>query len=102
MNVLQALEITMKRKRYSPEQIVKKLRKADRLLADGGSVAEAIVAIEVSQPTYHRWRKEYGSMNQSEARKMKELQKENARLKKIVAEQALDNAMLKEIAEGGW
>jgi putative transposase len=92
----------MKRKTHSPEQIVKKLRKADRLLAEGRSVAEAIVAIEVSQPTYNRWRKEYGSMTQTEAKKLKELQKENARLKKLVAEQALDNMVLKEIAEGNW
>jgi putative transposase len=108
MHVLQVLEIMMKRKTHSPAQIVPKLTKADRLLADGRSVAEPIAELEVSQPTYHRCRKQYGSMTQSEAKKLKELKelkelkKENARLKRIVADQALDIVVLKEISEGGW
>ena len=92
----------MKRKTHSPEAIVKKLRNADQLLAQGKSVAEVIVALEVSQPTYHRWRKQYGSMTRSEAKRLRELEKENARLKRLVADQALDISMLKEIAEGKW
>ena len=63
----------MKRKTHSPEAIVKKLRNADQLLAQGKSVAEVIVALEVSQPTYHRWRKQYGSMTRSEAKRLREL-----------------------------
>lgn len=92
----------MKRKKHSPEQIVKKLRKGDQLLAAGKSVAEVIVELEISQPTYHRWRKQYGSMSRSEARELQLLKKENDKLKRIVADQALDIAGLKELAEGNW
>lgn len=92
----------MKRKKHSPEQIVKKLRKGDQLLAAGKSVAEVIVELEISQPTYHRWRKQYGSMTRREARELQLLKKENDKLKRIVADQALDIAGLKELAEGNW
>jgi transposase-like protein len=86
-----------KRRRYSPEQIITKLREVEVLLSQGKTVAQASKAIEVSEQTYYRWRKEYGGMNVSQAKQLKELEKENARLKKLVADLSLDNAILKEV-----
>jgi putative transposase len=88
-----------KRRRYSPEQIITKLREVEVLLSQGKTVAQASKAIEVSEQTYYRWRKEYGGMNVSQAKQLKELEKENARLKKLVADLSLDNAILKEVLE---
>jgi transposase-like protein len=85
-------------KRHSPEQIVRKLRQADERLASGASLPEIVRELEISEATYHRWRNRYGGMNLSETKRLKELQKENARLKKIVADQALDIQMLKEVS----
>ena len=84
------------KKRHSPEQIVRKLRQADQMLASGTSVLEAARELGVSQASYHRWRNRYGGMNPSETKRLKELEKENARLKKLVADQALDIQVLKE------
>lgn len=92
----------MKKKKHSPEQIVRKLKKADQLRADGRTVAEVIAELGISQPTYNRWRNKYGRMDVAEVKRLKALEKENARLKRIVADQALDISMLKELAEGNW
>lgn len=92
----------MKRKRHTPEEIIKKLREAAGLIAGGKTAEEAARQIGVSVPTYHRWKEQHGGAEKSTVKRLKELEKENLRLKKLVAEQALDNAMLKEIAEGKW
>ena len=92
----------MKRKRHTAEQIIKKLREAAVLIAGGKTVEEAARQIAVSAPTYHRWKEQYGGADQNTVKRLEVLEKENNRLKKLVAEQALDNAMLKEIAEGKW
>lgn len=92
----------MKRKRHTPEQIVKKLREAAEEQARGKNVEEVCRNLGVSVATYHRWNKEYGGAKQETVKRLKELEKENSRLKKLVAEQALDIDMLKEINEGKW
>lgn len=86
----------MKRTRHTPEQIVAKLRDADAMLAAGRSVAQVVQMLGVSEPTYARWRSQYGGMKADEARRLKELEIENARLKRLVAEQAIDLSILKE------
>lgn len=91
-----------KRKRHSPEQIIRKLEDADRRLNAGQSIAQVCQALEVSEATYHRWRNQYGGMKAQEARRLKELEKENARLKKLVADLMLDKEMLKDLAEGNF
>ena len=92
----------MKRRRHTPEQIVRKLREADRLLAEGREVPEVAKTLEVSEATYHRWRAQYGGLKADDVRRLKELEVENARLKKLLAEAELDKAMLKELAEGNF
>ena len=89
-----------KRRRHTPEQIVKKLRDADAMLAAGKSVGEVLQALEVSEATLSRWRSQYGGMKSEEAKRLKTLEDENNRLKKIIGDQALDIQMLKEIAKG--
>jgi putative transposase len=91
-----------KRKRHGPDQIVRKLQDADRLLNAGKSLGEVLQALEVSEATYHRWRNQYGGMKSEEAKRLKTLEEENSRLKKLVANLSLDNQMLKEIASGNW
>jgi transposase len=86
-----------RRKQVSPEQIIMKLREADILLGQGKSVREIARVLEVSEQTYYRWRNEYGGLDTTQARKLKELEKENARLKHLVADLSLDNAILKEV-----
>ena len=90
----------MPRKRYSPEHIINSLREAEVLLSQGNTAAEAARHLGITEQTYYRWRKEYGGMRINQAKRLKELEKENARLKKLVADQALDNAILKDVAEG--
>jgi len=90
----------MKGKAHTPEQIVMKLREADKLLASGMSVAEAVKQLEIAEWTYYRWRKKYAGMGKSDAKRLKELEKENARLKRLLAEKDLDNSILKEALEG--
>jgi len=85
----------MKRKRHTPGQIVQKLRQADRLLNAGCSIGQVIQALEVSEATLHRWRNQYGGMKAGEAKRLKELELENARLKKLLAERDLDVDILK-------
>jgi transposase-like protein len=90
----------LKGRKHSPEQIIRKLREADRLLAEGKTNAEVAKALEVTEWTLSRWRNQYGGLKGDDAKRLKELEKENARLKRIVADQALDNDMLREIARG--
>ena len=90
----------MPKKRYSPEQIINSLREAEVLLSQGSTTTEAARHLGITEQTYYRWRKEYGGMRINQAKRLKELEKENARLKKLVADQALDNAILKDVAEG--
>ncbi len=90
----------MPRKRTTPEQIISKLREAEVLLSQGQTVAQVSKQLGVTEQTYYRWRKEYGGMRTSQVRKLKDLEKENVRLKKLVADLALDNAILKEASLG--
>ncbi len=90
----------MGRKRHTPEQIIRKLREAEVALAQGQTTAEVARTLSITEQTYYRWRKEFGGVRLDQAKRFKELEKENARLKKLVAEQALDNAILKEAASG--
>ena len=90
----------MPKKGYTPEQIIDKLREAEILLNEGASIALIIKGLGVSDVTYYRWRKEYGGMRIDQARRLKELEQENSRLKKVVADFALDNAILKEAVRG--
>ena len=92
----------MVKKGYTPEQIINKLREAEIHLNQGSSIAEASKKIGVTEQTYYRWRKEYGGMRVEQARKLKELEKENARLKKLVADLSLDNSILKEATRGNF
>ena len=90
------------RKRHTPEQIVKKLRDADAMLNSGKELAAVLQSLETSESTYQRWRNQYGGMKASEAKRLKELEDENRKLKEIVAEQQLDIKMLKHLQEGNW
>ena len=92
----------MKRRHHTPEQIVRKLREADRLLGEGTSLVEVCKHLEVTEATYYRWRNQYGGMKADDAKRLKELEKENARLKRLVADQALDIDMLKEVNRGNF
>ena len=92
----------MKRHRHTPEQIVRKLREGDRLLNDGVDLAEVLRQLEVSESSWNRWHAQYGGMKANEARRLRELEVENVRLKKLLAEAELDKAMLKELAEGNF
>jgi putative transposase len=89
-------------KGYSPEQIVRKLRQAEGKLATGSTIPEVARELGISEATFHRWKKQYGGMSPQEAKRLKELEKENARLKKMVAEQALDIDILKEVSRGNF
>jgi putative transposase len=93
---------TLKRHRHTPEQAVRKLREGDRLLAEGKDLTEVLRHLEIAESTWNRWRSMYGGMRADAARRLKELEAENARLKKLLAEAELDKAMLKELAEGKW
>ena len=92
----------MGKKRYTPEQIITKLREADVLQAKGQSVPEVCRQIGISDQTYYNWRKEYGGLRIDQAKRFKELEQENARLKRLVADLSMDNAMLKEAARGNF
>jgi len=92
----------MVRKTYTPEQIINKLREAEVLLSQGATIGEASRKIEVTEQTYYRWRKEYGGLRIEQAKKLKSLEKENAQLKKLVADISLDNVILKEAARGNF
>ena len=90
------------RRRHTPEQIIRKLREAERLQGEGRTVAEVTKALEVSEQTLHRWRAQYGGMKADDAKRLKELERENAQLKRIVADQLLEVQALKEISRGNW
>ncbi len=92
----------MVKKSHSPEQIINKLREAEILLNQGATIGEASRKIGVTEQTYYRWRKEYGGMRLEQAKRLKAIEKENARLKKLVADISLDNAILKEVADGNF
>jgi transposase-like protein len=92
----------MARKRYTAEQIIGKLREAEVALAQGEPVTKVARRLGVSEQTYYRWRREYGGLRVDQAKRLKELERENARLKRLVADQALDNAILKEVASGNF
>jgi len=92
----------MKRTRHNPEQVVAKLREADAMLAAGRSVAQIVQQLGVSEPTYARWRAQFGGMKADEARRLKELEVENTRLKRLVADQALDTQVLKDVNSKKW
>jgi transposase-like protein len=90
----------MPKRNFTPEQIINSLREAEVLISKGNTAAEAARHLGISEQTYYKWRKDYGGMRINQAKRLKELEKENLRLKKIVADQALDNAILKDIAQG--
>ncbi len=92
----------MARKRHTAEQIIAKLREAELALAKDQPLVDVVRKLEISEQTYYRWRKEYGGLRVEQAKRLKELEKENARLKRLVADQALDNAILKEVASGNF
>jgi putative transposase len=98
----QGQEDSMKRRRHTPERIVRKLREADRLLAEGQEVPEVAKHLEVSQATYHRWRTQYGGLKADDVRRLKELEGENARLKRLLAEAELEKDALRELAKGNF
>ena len=90
----------MKRKRHGAEQIIAKLREADAMLTTGASIGQVCQRLEISEPTFHRWRNQYGGMKAEEAKRLKELEQENGRLKKLVANLALDKQILEEVLKG--
>jgi putative transposase len=92
----------MKRRRHTPEQIIRELREAERLQAEGADIASVARRLETAEQTFRRWRAHYGGMAAEDARRLKELEREHARLKRIVADQALDISALKEAAKGNW
>jgi len=92
----------MRRKRHSPEQVVRKLREAEADLASGSALDQVCKKLGISEATYHRWKKQYGGAGAEEVRRLKELEEENARLKAIVADLELDKRILKEALEGNY
>jgi putative transposase len=94
--------ILMKGRRHTPEQIVRKLREAERLLAEGADIDSVCRHLEVSVQTYQRWRSQFKAMRAEDVVRLKALEKENARLKRLLAEKELDNDMLREVARGNW
>ena len=92
----------LKRRRHTPEQIIRKLREADRLLAEGHQVPEVAKQLEISEATYHRWRAQYGGLKADDVKRLKELEGENARLKRIVADKEVEIDALREISRGNW
>ena len=92
----------MKGKKHGPEQIIKKLREADAMIALGKTVGQVVQALEISEQTLGRWRSQYGGMKAEEAKRLRELEEENKRLKKLLAEAELDKAILKEALEGNY
>jgi putative transposase len=90
----------MAAKRYSPETIIRKLREAEVLQGQGKTIAQVVKKLGITEQTFYRWRKEYGGMRVNQAKRMKELEAENARLKRAVADLTVDNQILKEVTEG--
>jgi putative transposase len=92
----------MKKKGFTPEQIITMLRQAEVLLSQGKTAVEVVKKLGITEQTYYRWRREYGGMRIEQAKRLKELEKENARLKRLVADLSLDNAILKEVSRGNF
>ncbi len=92
----------MPRKRHTPEQVIRKLREAEVELAKGQTTPDVARKLGITEQTYYRWRKEYGGLRLDQPKRLKELERENVRLKKLVADQALDNAILKEVSSGNF
>jgi transposase-like protein len=92
----------MKGRRHTPEQIVRKLREADRLLGEGQDIAEVAKQLEISEATFHRWRAQYGGMKANDAKELRQLRDENLRLKRMVADRELQIELLKEISRGNF
>ena len=92
----------MKQRHYTPEQVIRKLAECDKLLNEGKDLAEVCRHLEIAESTWHRWKNEYGGMKANDAKRLKELETENGRLKRIVADLTLDVAMLKEVAKGNF
>lgn len=92
----------MKNRRHTPEQVIRKLREADRMLAEGRDLSAVTKELEVSEATYHRWRARFGGMKAEDAKRLRNLERENATLKRIVADKELEVQALKEIAKGNW
>lgn len=92
----------MSRRRHTPEQIVRKLREADRLLGEGMDLPEVWKHLEVAEATYYRWRNQFGGMKADDVKRLKELEAENQRLKRIVADRMLENQALREVSRGNW
>jgi transposase-like protein len=91
-----------RRRRHTPEQVIRKLREADRLLGEGQDVAQAAKQLEVSEQTLRRWRAQYGGLKADDAKRLKELERENGKLKRMLAERLLEIDALKEVAKGNW
>lgn len=94
--------ITMARRRHTPEQIIRKLREADRMLGEGKDLDEVARHLEITESTYHRWRNQFGGMKADDAKRLKDLERENTRLKRIVADKELEIDALREISRGNW
>jgi transposase-like protein len=92
----------MKKRHHTPEQIIRKLAEGDKLLNQGEDLSEVCRQLEIAESTWHRWKAQYGGMKANDAKRLKELETENGRLKRIVADLTLDNAMLKEVAKGNF
>ncbi len=92
----------MARRRHKAEEIIHKLREAEVALSQGKTVKQVCKQLEVTEQTYYRWRKEYGGLRMDQAKRLRELERENARLKRVVADQALDNSILREAASGNF
>ena len=92
----------MPRRRHTPDQIIRKLREADRMLGEGADIAAVARHLEVSEQTYHRWRNQFGGLKADDAKRLKELERENTRLKRIVADKELEIDAIKELARGNW
>jgi putative transposase len=94
--------IELKRRRHTPEQIIRKLREAEKMLGEGKTTAEAAKALGVSEQTFHRWRNQYGGMKADDVKRLRQLEKENRELKQIVADKELDIRAYKEVAKGNF
>jgi putative transposase len=92
----------MKGKKHKPEQIIKKLREAEAMISAGKTIGQVCQALEVSEQTFHRWRNQYGGMKAGEAKRLKELEEENKRLKRVVADLTLDKDILQEALKGNY
>ena len=92
----------MKQRHHTPEQVIRKLTEGDKLLNQGQELAEICRHLEIAESTWHRWKAQYGGMKANDAKRLKELETENGRLKRIVADLTLDNVMLKEVAKGNF